>query len=115
MQFMMIIKTSRKAESNPPQPHLIEQMDRYNDLLEAANVRVMAKGLYPDSEGVKIQFLNPLQSPIVTYGPFSHDQNQVAGFFIIDVENKDEALQWLFKAPDPQGFGEGEIELRQIR
>jgi hypothetical protein len=75
----------------------------------------MAKGLYPDTEGVKIQFLNPSQSPIVTYGPFLHDQNQVAGFFIIDVKNKEEALQWLFNAPDPQGFGEGEIELRQIR
>ena len=115
MLYMMIVKTSRKAEKNPPQVHLNQYMDDYNDALEFAQVRIMAKGLYPDSEGYKVQFLEPDQPPRLTKGPFLEDQNQVAGFFIIEVNSEEEALNWLLNAPDPQGFGEGEIELRRIR
>ena len=51
----------------------------------------------------------------VTYGPFPNTSERVAGFFIIDVKSKEEARDWLLKAPDPQGHDEGQIELRQIR
>jgi hypothetical protein len=115
MQFMMLVKTSRKAENNPPQTYLIKLMNDDNDQLEEAGVHDMSKGLYPNSEAVKIQFIDQYNPPLVTYGPFLEDQNQVAGFNLIDVKTKEEALEWLLKAPDPQGFGEGEIELSQVR
>ena len=116
MLFMMIVKASRKAElAKTTNPVLREQMDIYNDQLESAGVRVMAKGLYPDSEGVRISFPIEGKAPVITYGPFPNTHEQIAGFFIIDVPNKEKAIEWLLKAPDPQGHGEGQIELRQIR
>lgn len=115
MLFMLLIKTSRLAETNPPRMDLREKMDTYNDALDAAGVKVMAKGLYPDSQGFKVVFKKEGREPEFVQGPFLDDHNQLAGFFILELPSMAAAIDWLKKAPDPQGFGEGEIELRQIR
>jgi hypothetical protein len=115
MLFMLIIKSSRLAEKNPPRMDLREKMDVYNDALDAAGVKVMAKGLYPDAQGYKLLFNKDGKEPELIRGPFLKDNNQIAGFFILELPSMTSALEWLKKAPDPQGFGEGEIELRQIR
>jgi hypothetical protein len=115
MFFMLLIKTSRQAEKNPPRIDLRAKMDVYNDALDQAGVKIMAKGLYPDAEGYKLTFPKDGEPGILSQGPFLNVRDQVAGFFILDLPSIDEAISWLKKAPDPQGFGEGELELRQIR
>lgn len=115
MLFMMIVKASKNSEgSNMPHKTLMKAMDDYNDELIQAGVRVMAKGLHPSSNGLRISFLNPGEKPIITEGPFPNINELVAGFFLIDVKSKEEAVHWAMKAPDPQGDGEGQIELRQV-
>ena len=115
MLFMMIVKASKNSEgANLPNKELMEAMDHYNDQLIEAGVRVMAKGLHPTSEGMRLSFKKPGEKPVITYGPFMEAWQQIAGFFLIDVKSKEEAIEWAKRAPDPQGFGEGQIELRQV-
>src|SRR5690606_34691492 len=97
-----------------PSLELMKQMDVYNDELEQASVKVMAHGLGPSSTALRISFVKENEKPVITKGPFENPKDIVAGFFLIDVKDYDEALKWALKAPDPQGFGEGEIELRQV-
>jgi len=115
MLFMMIIKASKNSEgANLPDKQLMLAMDEYNDQLDAAGVKVMAKGLQPSSNGLRFSFTTPGEPAIITEGPFENPNTLVAGFFLIDVKSKEEAIYWAKKAPDPQGNGEGQIELRQL-
>ncbi|WP_404447944.1 YciI family protein [Sutcliffiella horikoshii] len=115
MLFMLIVKASTNSETgNRPNPELNEAMSKYNEELVEAGVRVMAKGLHPSSNGMRISFPEQGGEPVVTEGPFSEPNNLVAGFILIDVESKEEAIKWAMRMPDPQGFGEGQIELRQV-
>ena len=112
---MLIVKASKNSEaSNLPSPELMEAMDKYNEELVKAGVRVMAKGLHPSSNGMRISFPQPGERPIVTEGPFTQSQELIAGFILIDVNSREEAIQWAMRMPDPQGHGEGQIELRQV-
>ena len=115
MLFMLIVKASKNSEAgNLPRPELMEAMDKYNEELVAAGVRVMAKGLHPSSNGIRISFPQPGEKRVVTEGPFTQSQDIIAGFILIDVKSKEEATQWAMRMPDPQGYGEGQIELRQV-
>ncbi|NMH73590.1 YciI family protein [Bacillus sp. RO2] len=115
MLFMLIVKASTNSETgNRPNPEFNAAMDRYNDELVKAGVRVMAKGLHPSSNGMRISYPEPGGEPVVTEGPFSEPNNLVAGFILIDVKSKEEAVEWAMRMPDPQGYGEGQIELRQV-
>lgn len=119
MLFMIIVKASKNSEGNQfPNMKLQLEMDLYNEALEAAGVKVMAKGLHPSANAMRISFKNQGESPIVTHGPFDGQcdtpNNIIAGFFLLDVATKEEAVAWAMKCPDPQGDGEGEIELRQV-
>jgi len=115
MLFMLIVKASLNSENaNRPKPGLEEAMDRYNEALVEAKVRVMAKGLHPSSEGIRLSYPQHNGKPVITEGPFPNPQDIIAGFFLIDVKSKEEALEWAMKLPDPQGDGEGHAELRQV-
>lgn len=115
MLFMLIVKASTNSEvGNRPNPELNAAMSKYNEELVGAGVRVMAKGLHPSSNGMRISFPEPEGEPVVTEGPFEEPNNLVAGFILIDVESKEEAVKWAMRMPDPQGYGEGQIELRQV-
>lgn len=74
----------------------------------------MAKGLHPSSNGIRLSFPKPGDTPIVTEGPFAESNKLVAGFILIDVKSREEAIEWAMRMPDPQGHGEGQIELRQV-
>lgn len=114
MLFMLIVKASRNSElGNLPSADLRKAMDDYNEALLEAGVRVMAKGLHPSSNAIRISFKKEGEEPIVDEGPFEYSSDIVAGFILIDVESKEEALKWAMKMPDPQGLGEGQIELRE--
>ncbi|MDW0117725.1 YciI family protein [Sporosarcina thermotolerans] len=113
MLFMMIVKASKNSEAgNLPSPELREAMTRYNEELVKAGVRIMAKGLHPSSNGIRLSYPKEGGTPVVTDGPFSDDL--VAGFILIDVKSREEAIEWAMRMPDPQGFGDGQIELRQV-
>lgn len=115
MLFMLIVKTSKNSEEGKrPSAELIAAMSKYNEELIEAGVRVMAKGLQPSSNGLRISFPIPGEEPVVTNGPFTDSNDVVAGFILIDVASKEEAIKWAMKMPDPQGHGEGQIELRQL-
>lgn len=115
MLFMMIVKASKNSEAGKfPSSELIEAMSKYNEELVQAGVRVMAKGLHPSSNGIRISYPNPGEKPVVTEGPFTESKELIAGFFLIDVKSREEAIEWAMRVPDPQGHGEGQIELRQV-
>lgn len=115
MLFMLIVKASKNVESgNNPRLDLQEAMLLYNKALVEAGVRVMAKGLHPTENAIRISYPVECEPPVVTSGPFEGAENLVAGFILIDVKSREEAIEWAMKMPDPQGFGEGQIELRQI-
>ena len=115
MLFMIIVKASKNSEAgNLPSQELIEAMKKYNEELVKAGVRVMAKGLHPSSNGIRISFSQPGEMPVITEGPFTETNELIAGFILIDVESREEAIKWAMRMPDPQGHGEGQIELRQV-
>lgn len=115
MLFMLIVKASKNSEAgNLPSSELIEAMNKYNDDLVKAGVRVMAKGLQPSSNGIRISYPKPGEKPVVTEGPFTETKDLIAGFILIDVNSREEAVEWAMNMPDPQGYGEGQIELRQV-
>ncbi len=115
MLFMLLIKASAISEAGRMPPEELQRaMRRYNEELVRAGVRVMAKGLYPSLDAVRVSYPVDNGDPVVTNGPFPADGNLLAGFFLLDVASKEEAVSWAMKAPDPQGFGEGQVELRQV-
>ncbi|QYR22417.1 YciI family protein [Paenibacillus sp. sptzw28] len=115
MLFMLIVKASKNSEgANLPDPELIEAMTKYNEELDKAGVRVAAKGLHPSSNGIRISYPKPGEKPIVMDGPFTETKELIAGFILIDVKSREEAIEWAMRMPDPQGHGEGQIELRQV-
>lgn len=115
MLFMLIVKASNNSErGNLPSPELMEAMDKYNEELIKAGVRVMAKGLHPSSNGIRISFPKTGEKPVVKDGPFTDTKELIAGFILMDVNTREEAIDWAMQMPDPQGHGEGQIELRQV-
>ena len=115
MLFMIIVKASKNSEAgNLPSLELREAMNKYNDELVKAGVRIMAKGLHPSSNGIRISFPKNKVEPVVTDGPFTETNELIAGFILIDVKSREEAINWALQMPDPQGDGEGQIELRQV-
>ncbi|MFE1245165.1 YciI family protein [Fictibacillus sp. NPDC058756] len=115
MLFMLIVKASKNSEAgNRPNFELNEAMRKYNEDLVKAGVRVAAKGLHPSSNGIRISYPKPGAKPVVTDGPFTETKELIAGFILIDVKSREEAIEWAMRMPDPQGHGEGQIELRQV-
>jgi len=115
MLFMLIVKASKNSEAgNLPSSELALAMTKYNEKLVKARVRIMAKGLHPSSSGIRISYPKPGGKPVVTDGPFTESKELIAGFILIDVKSREEAVEWAMRMPDPQGYGEGQIELRQV-
>lgn len=115
MLFMLIVKASPTSETGKlPSIELMEAMTKYNEELDEAGVRIMAKGLHPSSSGIRLSFTTPGEQPGMTEGPFGNPKELVSGFFLIDVESREAAIDWAMRMPDPIGNGEGEVELRQV-
>jgi hypothetical protein len=115
MRFMMIVKATKDSEAGVmPSQELINEMMKYNEELMKAGVLVAAEGLHPSSSGIRISHPIPGGKPKVTDGPFIEAKELIAGFTLIEVKSRGEAIEWARRMPDPHGFGEGEIELRQV-
>lgn len=115
MRFMMIVKGTSDSEAGVmPSEELIAAMQRYNEELAKAGVLVAADGLHPTSSAVRISYPEAGGKPKITDGPFTEAKEIIAGFTMIEVKSKEEALEWALRMPDPHGYGQGQIELRQI-
>ena len=110
MRFMMIVKASEDSEAGVmPTEELLNEMGKYNEELAGAGVLLAGEGLHPSSTGARIRFSrkNP---PQIIDGPFSDTDDLVAGFWLIDVKSREEALEWAKRVP----FQDGELEVRRV-
>ncbi|MEP6733331.1 MAG: YciI family protein [bacterium] len=113
MRFMMLVKANTESEAGvmPSTEQLIE-MGRYNEELVKAGVLLAGEGLQASSKGARVQFSGDKRS--VVDGPFAEAKELIAGFWMIQVKSKEEAIEWAKRCPNPRGFGESEIEIRQV-
>jgi hypothetical protein len=115
MKFMMIVKATSDSEAGaPPSPELLDAMLRYNEELARAGVLLAAEGLQPSAGGIRISYPEPGGKPKVADGPFAESKEIIAGFTLIEVKSREEAIEWAMRMPDPHGGGQGQIELRQV-
>ena len=110
MRFMVIVKASQDSEAGVmPSQQLLTDMGNYNEALVKAGVLLAGEGLHPSSKGARMRFSGKERT--VIDGPFSETKELIAGFWLWQVRSKEEALEWLRRAP----FGDGaELELRQV-
>jgi hypothetical protein len=114
VRFMMIVKANKDSEAGKmPSEALLSAMGKYNEELLKAGVLLDLAGLQPSSKGARIKFSEGKRT--VVDGPFTESKELIAGYWIIQVKSRDEALEWAKRAPNPHGEGqEGEIEVRQF-
>src|SRR3954467_13061182 len=109
MRFMVIVKATRNSEAGiMPKEELFAEMGRFNEELVKAGVMLAGEGLHPSSKGARVKFSGGKRT--VIDGPFAETKELVAGFWLWQVRSKEEAIEWLKRAP----FREGEVEIRQV-
>lgn len=113
MRVMVLVKATGWSESGESDPaflaDMMAAMGAYNDALAAAGILVMADGLAPSSHAKRIAFDGPIRT--VIDGPFGNPNELVAGFWIWEVKDMDEAMSWAKRCPNPMP-GPSEIEIR---
>jgi len=110
MRFMVIVKASKDSEAGiMPSTELLTAMGKFNEEMVKAGVMLAGEGLHPSSTGARIKYSG--KGRVVTDGPFAGTDNLVAGFWLIQVKSKDEAIEWMKRAPFDGG---SEIEIRQV-
>jgi len=115
MRFMIIVKATADSEAGVlPSQELIDAMQKYNEELVKAGVLLAADGLQPSSSAIRITYPEPGGKPKIMDGPFTEVKELIAGYTLIEVNSREEAIQWGLRMPDPHGFGQGEIEIRQV-
>jgi hypothetical protein len=109
MRFMVIVKANKDTEAGIlPTKEILTEMGKFNEELVKAGVMLAGEGLQASSKGARVRFSGDKRT--VIDGPFAETKELVAGFWIWKVKSKDEAIQWLKRAP----FRDGELEIRQI-
>jgi hypothetical protein len=110
MRFMIIVKASKESEAGEmPSTELLAAMGNYNEELVKAGVMLAGDGLHPTSKGARVRFDGKKRT--VIDGPFAETKELIAGFWIWQVKSRDEAIEWLKRAPFDGGT---EIEVRQV-
>ena len=109
MRFMMIVKGNERSEAGVmPTEQELAAMAKYNEALVKSGVMLAGEGLHPSSKGARVYFDGSKRS--VTDGPFTETKELIAGFWLIQVKSKDEAIEWAKRIP----FEEDHVELRQV-
>jgi hypothetical protein len=112
MRFMIMVKASPESEAGKmPSEELLTAMGKYNEELVRAGVMLAAEGLHPSSKGVRVHFSGDKRT--VVDGPFAETKELVAGFWLIQVKSKDEAVEWVKRCPNPME-SDSDIEIRQV-
>jgi len=110
MKFMVIVKASPDSEAGVlPSTEILRAMGKYNEELAKAGIMLAGEGLQPSSKGVRVRFSGTNRT--VIDGPFTETKELIAGFWLWQVRSKEEAIEWLKRAPFDGGT---EVELRQI-
>jgi hypothetical protein len=112
MRFMIIVKANPSTEAGVmPGEKLMMDMAQYHEALQKAGVLVEGSGLKPSSHGFRIRYRGAQRS--VVDGPFAEAKELIAGFTVINVKSRDEAVDWAKRFPNPHGEGvDTEIEVR---
>jgi len=112
MRFMILVKADQSTEAGVlPSGQLLAEMGKYNEELVQAGVLLAGEGLQPSSKGARVKFSGAKRT--VVDGPFAEVKELIAGFWLIQVKSKEEAIEWVKRAPNPTGE-ESEIEIRQV-
>jgi hypothetical protein len=112
MRFMVMIKSDETTENGIlPTEDELTAMGRYNEELVKAGVLLAGEGLHPSSRGALIKFTDG--KPTVIDGPFAEAKELIAGFWLIDVKSKEEAIEWMKRIPCTEGV-ETNVEIRQV-
>lgn len=109
MRFMVIVKANKDSEAGVlPDEKQLAEMGQYNEELVKAGVMLAGEGLHASAKGARVRFEGSKRT--VIDGPFSETKELVAGFWLWQVKSRQEAIEWLKRAP----FQEGEVELRLV-
>jgi hypothetical protein len=112
MRFMVMVKADKNSEAGVmPSEQLLADMGKYNEELVKAGVLLAGEGLHPSSKGARVRFSGSKRT--VIEGPFPETEDLVAGFWLLQVKSKEEAVEWVKRCPNPMP-GESEIEIRQV-
>jgi hypothetical protein len=112
MRFMMLVKANKDSEAGVmPSKEIVAEMIKYNEELARAGVLLALDGLHPSSKGFRVKFSGAKRT--VIDGPFAETKELIAGFWVIQVKSKEEAIAWAKRIPNPTG-AESEIEIRQV-
>jgi hypothetical protein len=110
---MVIVKADKSSEAGAlPDEKLLAEMGKYNEELAKAGVLLAGEGLHPSSKGARVRFSGSKRT--VIDGPFSETKELIAGFWLIQVKSKQEAIEWVKRAPNPFPGKESEVEIRQV-
>jgi hypothetical protein len=111
MRFMVIVKANQDSEAGTiPSEQELTAMGKYNEELVKAGVMLAGEGLHSSKDGARIRFGAGNKRTVID-GPFSETKELVAGFWLWQVKSRAEAIEWLKRAPFPEG---AEVELRQV-
>ena len=109
MRFMVLVKADKNSESGVlPDQKILTEMGKFNEELVKAGVMLAGEGLHPSSRGARVKFAGGKRT--VTDGPFTEAKELIAGFWLWQVKSKEEAIEWLKRAP----FDQTEVEIRQL-
>jgi hypothetical protein len=112
MRFMIIVKATPESEAGKmPSEKLLAEMGKYNEELVRAGVMLAGEGLHPSSKGARVLFSGSKRT--VVDGPFTETKELIAGFWLIQVKSKEEAIEWVKRCPNPME-SDSEIEIRQV-
>ena len=110
MRFMVIVKASKESEEGIlPDQKILTEMNAFNEQLVKAGVMLAGEGLHPTREGVRVRFDGKKRT--VIDGPFAETKELIAGFWLWQCKSKEEAIEWLKRAPFDGGT---EVEIRQV-
>ena len=109
MRFMVIVKANKDSEAGVmPTEKMLTDMGKFNQELADAGVMLAGEGLHPSSKGARVKFAGGKTT--VIDGPFAETKELVAGYWLWKVKSKEEAIEWLKRAP----FEDTEVEIRQV-
>jgi hypothetical protein len=113
MRFMVMVKATPNSEAGAmPDEKLLADMGKYNEELAKAGVLLAGEGLHPSSKGARVKFSGDQRT--VVDGPFTETKELVAGFWLLQAKSKEEAIEWVKRAPSPMPGEDSEIEIRQV-
>jgi hypothetical protein len=112
MRVLVIVKASKESEAGEmPSEQLLTEMGKYNEELVNAGIMLAGEGLHPSSKGKRVRFSG--KDRTVIDGPFSETKELIAGYWLWQVKDMDEAVAWLKRCPNPME-GESEVEIRPV-